>query len=457
MELKRVLAKDSRTALEQINENYGKNTVIIESNKVQGKIEMIVAIDIEKGANLSLIDTNETQKKNRELPNDFEITLSKTINKKNTPVIKDEKTINNSDNQEKFEGLIEREQLRAREIVDLIKRELAGIKEELRIDRELELWNSKPTLDKDYHIFDPIFEDLSMPAGLQALLVKVINDSSNVEGAAESIKKFLLSSMPDKNSFKFSGVHAFAGNPGSGKTTVINEISNLALQQLPSEEVAIISFDDPRLGLWSQFQLMGAKLGVDSFKASNLETLELILRDLSDKKLILIDLPGTEIIENVKNLSNLNQSISFHLIIPNDSSANAVAPLVSSKSIHWTSMFLTRIDCDATPWQLIEVFNKYRLECSYLCKGDHSTKKLIKYTKNELLIQKFTKFVEVFDCSDLILDNVDKISKITQVDKIDMITPIKNDQMIAPEEIMTDPLLAISKLVEKKHNLAKTS
>ena len=39
MELKRVIAKDSRSALETINENYGENTVIIESNKVQGKIE----------------------------------------------------------------------------------------------------------------------------------------------------------------------------------------------------------------------------------------------------------------------------------------------------------------------------------------------------------------------------------------------------------------------------------
>ena len=38
MELKRVLAKDSRTAFETINENYGENTVIVESNKVQGKV-----------------------------------------------------------------------------------------------------------------------------------------------------------------------------------------------------------------------------------------------------------------------------------------------------------------------------------------------------------------------------------------------------------------------------------
>ena len=46
MELKRVLAKDSRTAMETINENYGENSVIVESNKVQGKVEMIVAVDI---------------------------------------------------------------------------------------------------------------------------------------------------------------------------------------------------------------------------------------------------------------------------------------------------------------------------------------------------------------------------------------------------------------------------
>ena len=36
---KTCISKDSRTAMETINENYGENTVIVESNKVQEKLK----------------------------------------------------------------------------------------------------------------------------------------------------------------------------------------------------------------------------------------------------------------------------------------------------------------------------------------------------------------------------------------------------------------------------------
>ena len=76
MELKRVLAKDSRTALETISENYGKNTVIVESNKVQGKIEMIVAVDIDtENGTISKTGTRDKKKSLSYTSTDFEMVL----------------------------------------------------------------------------------------------------------------------------------------------------------------------------------------------------------------------------------------------------------------------------------------------------------------------------------------------------------------------------------------------
>ena len=79
-----------------------------------------------------------------------------------------------------------------------------------------------------------------------------------------------------------------------------------------------------------------------------------------------------------------------------------------------------------------------------------------------LLKMKFDKFLDIFDKSSIIEKNKAKRPSIkpNSINNIKMHKSVKNTQinekqMIAPEEIMTDPLLAISKLVEKKHNLAK--
>ena len=457
MELKRVIAKDSRSALETINENYGENTVIIESNKVQGKIEMIVAVDINtESQTASKIESKDkTSEHANEASNDFETTLNKTIKGASSNNPDNDRLTNRSIDSDKINGLLEREQLRAREIVDLIKKELAAIKEEFRIERELELWNSSPTLAKEHEVFKKIFEESTMPSGLQALLVKMINDSTSIKNATDSIREFLLSCIPNNTLFEFNGIHAVSGNPGSGKTTMIKELSKLALKELKNDEIAIISFDDPRLGIWSQFQLIGAKLGIDNFKATSLETLKLILEDVSDKKFILIDLPGIRITENIKKLTKLNKAIRFHLAMPTDSSASSIESLVSLRSIKWSSIFLTRLNSEGAPWQLLETFNKNKLSCSYLCGNECSTDTVTEYDKDVLLETKFKKLTKVFECSSTIDKNMDKSSDKSIINNMGIKKALKNDHIIAPEEIMTDPLLAISKLVEKKHNLAK--
>lgn len=458
MELKRVLAKDSRTALENINESYGENTVIVESNKVQGKVEMIVAVDIntEPRTVSNILSKDTSNEIDNESLNDFETTLNQTIKASSLKQHNSHGSTFHSIDSEKIDGLLERERLRAREIVDLIKKELAGIKEELRIERELELWNSTPSLEKEFKIFNKFFEEGSIPSGLQSILVKTINESNSIEEAFDSIKEFLMSSIPNHTPLEFNGIHAVAGNPGSGKTTIIMELCKVALKKLRNDEIAIISFDDPRLGIWSQFQLIGAKLGIDSFKASSLDALKLILEDISDKKLILIDLPGVKTTENIKKLVDLNKMIKFHLAIPSDSSANATESLLSLQASKCSSIVLTRLNSDGIPWQLLESFNKYKLLCSYLCGDESSLTKITSYTKDRFLETKFKKFIEMFESPSVNKQNMNQTNDSSTINNMDNSKLSKNGHILAPEEIMTDPLLAISKLVEKKHNLAKT-
>ena len=52
MELQRILAKDTRSAMEQIHNLFGSDALVVSNKNTRGKTEVIVAIDV--AANYSL-------------------------------------------------------------------------------------------------------------------------------------------------------------------------------------------------------------------------------------------------------------------------------------------------------------------------------------------------------------------------------------------------------------------
>ena len=57
MELQRVLAHDTRKAMEKVYELYGENAMVVSNKKAQNQTELIVAIDLANQAMDALNDT----------------------------------------------------------------------------------------------------------------------------------------------------------------------------------------------------------------------------------------------------------------------------------------------------------------------------------------------------------------------------------------------------------------
>ena len=56
MELQRILAKDSRSAMDQVNKLFGQDALVISNKRAKNKTELIVAVDLENNANEALED-----------------------------------------------------------------------------------------------------------------------------------------------------------------------------------------------------------------------------------------------------------------------------------------------------------------------------------------------------------------------------------------------------------------
>jgi len=54
MELQRILAKDSRTAMEQVHAKFGKDALVVSNKRARNKTELIVAIELEEGSAAAL-------------------------------------------------------------------------------------------------------------------------------------------------------------------------------------------------------------------------------------------------------------------------------------------------------------------------------------------------------------------------------------------------------------------
>ena len=59
MELKRILGKDNRQAMEEVVRLYGPDALVVSGHKINGKFELIIAVDIE--ADSDLIDVPDTE------------------------------------------------------------------------------------------------------------------------------------------------------------------------------------------------------------------------------------------------------------------------------------------------------------------------------------------------------------------------------------------------------------
>ena len=87
-----------------------------------------------------------------------------------------------------------------------------------------------------------------------------------------------------------------------------------------STKIALISFNDSRIGAWGMFQTIGAATGIDCFRANDLQILEAVLSEVSDRNIILIDVGAETFNSAGEELGAMMETFSMHLVVPVDSS-----------------------------------------------------------------------------------------------------------------------------------------
>lgn len=398
MELKRILARDIRAANEKAVAQYGPDVLVISSGQVNGLTELIVAIDLAPMTTEEADPFLKTEYVSTAKPSGkFDVLLGQTIeqNKREsrerqaTKVAKPIVEVTAKPTAAKLKSSVkvaakpveevaqrdaqEHDTLRGREIVALVREELASLRREFKLGQQMAAWQGGMPLPAAIAPLRDALNDAPIPVALRALLIDSIKDHSTLADAMGALSRQLSHAVEqDQISAPVSGVHALAGPSGAGKSMMIARLAQNAALQIGSEKVMIISFQDQRAGAWNQTQLLCAQSGVDSFRATNANTLKLLLEEHSARALIFIDTPGVQMNERLAEIRAMNMNVQCHAVIPADASAANIRRVFDNLDNEWASLMLSKLDESNQPWALLQFLTDKTISVSVASRGDRT-------------------------------------------------------------------------------------
>jgi flagellar biosynthesis protein FlhF len=370
--------------MEQVHNTFGKDALVVSNKRARNKTELIVAVDLKADLEHALDDMQlegeHIKEPTSEVCEEFNQVMESKIFKTSPDFFANENTPpsflsdSSSDVMDDNRADDKRDQLHAREIVDLVKQELAVMRRELTLSDRLSSVGGEITNEAMQPFADALSHS-GLSISLQVMVADLINQSRETEDAIGTISTILGNNISNVNILDdMQDVHVLSGRSGSGKTVTCARLARQKALEYGENAVAVISFKDSRFGAWSQIQILCSQAGVDTFRAKNNDELKNILEELSDRRLVIIDTSGSDAASSIKSLSNLLPEASYHLVLPADSSEGGVRSSISASQDVWESIIITRLDGDVQPWPIINVLVDQDIPVSLITNSPSLTK-----------------------------------------------------------------------------------
>ncbi len=413
MQLKRILAKDNRSAMDIAMARYGKDVLVVSSQNVAGQVELVVALDVAPAPAPAPLTSGEpsafTQAFRRALgpmpePElEFEVQEEAPV-KTAAEVLAARKlaaaqAAAAADAAQAARAAVSAPAPapvaaapvaapvaapaapaapvaddRGREVVDLVRREIAALRKEFALGRQVQAWQDGRAWPPGVRPVVDALQEAGMPAGLRALLSDGLQASEDAAGALASMREVMEGALTGQPTATIGrGLHAICGPSGAGKTLMVARLARVAAAHLSPQRVAIIAFNDARSGAWSQTRVLAAQAGVQCWRAGDLATLGLLVEELRDRTVILIDTAGADPQAQAAMLRSAQLGIETHLLLPADASIGSVKRLLA-ESEPWRSLMVGKVDESHSPWPLLQALCDQRVPVSCMAaSGDVQT------------------------------------------------------------------------------------
>ena len=346
---------------------YGDDALVISNKKARKQTEVIVAIDMAIDAN-TMITSLSPAKSRISIPTNIdELSFNQVIESqifRSSPTLESKSNVGlpakisvadvKNTNDDDSLSVEDRDYLKARELVDLVKNELGAMRRELRISQELEANKAVSQVPAELSLLITSLDAAGIPAALRILVSNMIAKESKVDSATKLISKSLGSAIKHNPVLEaMEGIHVIAGRSGSENTLMAMRIAKQKALDYGGRNIAIISYSPKQTKSWTQTQMLGLQLGVETYHASNPSALSHVVAGLEEPKLILIETAGINLEHQIKEICTSLPKAKKHLLLPADASEVSVNKYLKRIRIEWSSVMLTQLESDIHPWPII--------------------------------------------------------------------------------------------------------
>jgi flagellar biosynthesis protein FlhF len=386
----KVIADDSLSAMDEISRVLGKDAVILKTQKVNGKIEILGSNNIEDIASSNAKKINNKKNNfshlfsNHNLENDNKVrkfnTIIKNENIKNNISSQNVSAVNN-DNFDKNYVDIETFKKFTIKIENMLKNMIISDIDDFNKDK-----NNSLKIDL-------------LKKGFSKKVISEFQEKIIDNKEIEDLELFFYHHLAKKLIFPYedqiinSDVLFLNGPTGSGKTTLCAKISSYILDNLLSanekHRLSIINFG-PKSTDYSELLNFGKllNLNVDSFSSLN-DLIQYIEENKIKRKLII------DVSQENKNLSgyidylekmSINKNCSNLLTIPASTNKNMINSIMKYYKNSFPTIALTKLDESHISAEELSIFAELNCKIGILS-GSRSIIGSIAFAKREVLAQ----------------------------------------------------------------------
>lgn len=388
MQLERVVAKDLRSAFDEVKERFGEDVLVVSNQKVGRSVELIVAVDITNSdaanepaatqAVAAVCDMTQVA---------FEDALKHVAARVSaTPQAPYSREPSDSDDAYDAQRL--------RELTALIKGEFAALRQEFHLAQRLA--QVQGTEQQSSMLMDELYAS-GFPVALGHLLNNELDDSTDLAAGLGQLQMLLTQSLASSQPIDLAGMHWVMGSAGAGKSTMAARLVHSAVNKFGEDAVALISFCDRKGGSWSQTQLNAAGAGVAAYRAQSPESLKALLDELAGVRCVVLD-TGTQLsADELALIGTGTVGQQVHWVLAADVSEYAARHQIAQSEIAIDSVCVSRMDSGVLAWPLIAALIDSQLPVCAYSEGSQVRSGLVSCTAEEWVTKLVGQFAQVLE------------------------------------------------------------